>query len=77
MTEKKKIRRFPSGAVRSDDTGRERPDYISPYALKALGEHFAGNENDFGAVNYWKGIPENEVIPSAYRHLLDLQIAMW
>lgn len=77
MSDKKKIRRFPSGAVRSDDTGRERPDYISPYALKALGEHFANNKNDFGAINYWKGIPEEKIIPSLYRHFLDLQIAMY
>ena len=72
----KKIRRFPSGAVRSDDTGRERPDFISPYAEKAIGEHFAGNTNDFGAINYWKGIPEVEVVASVKRHLLDLQIAL-
>lgn len=72
----KQIRRFPSGAVRSDDRGRERPDFISPYALKALGEHFAGNANEFEAVNYWKGIPEKDVLPSIFRHFLDLQIAI-
>ena len=77
MKDKKKIRRFPSGAVRSDDTGRIRPDFISPYALKALGEHFGGNENDFGAINYWKGIPEIDILPSVYRHFLDLQIAIY
>lgn len=72
----KKIRRFPSGAVRSDNTGRERPDYISPYAIKAIGEHFANNKNDFGAINYFKGIPETAVLESVYRHYLDLQIAI-
>jgi len=72
-----KLRRFPSGAVRSDDTGRERPDFISPYAEKAVGDHFAGNSNDFGAVNYWKGIPEVEVLASIKRHFLDLQIAIY
>lgn len=71
-----KIRRFPSGAVRSDNTGRIRPDYISPYALKAIGEHFAGNSNDFGATNYWKGIPEKDVLESVFRHFLDLQISL-
>lgn len=76
MSEKKFIRRFPSGSVRSDNTGRERPDFISPYAMKAIGEHFSGNENDFGATNYWKGIPEINVVESLYRHLLDLQIAL-
>lgn len=74
--DKKKIRRFPSNAVRSDDTGRERPDFISPYAVKAIGEHFAGNSNDFGATNYWLGIPEIDVIASVARHFIDLQIAL-
>ena len=74
--ESKKIRRFPSGAVRSDNTGRERPDYISPYSIKAIGEHFANNKNDFGAINYFKGIPETAVLESVYRHYLDLQIAI-
>lgn len=70
------IRRFPSGAVRSDDTGRERPDYISPYAIKAIGEHFAGNSNNFGATNYFLGIPEMDVIASLMRHTTDLHMAL-
>lgn len=72
----KKIRRFPSGAVRSDDTGREQPSYISPYAIKAIGEHFGANENDFGATNYFNGIPELEAIKSLMRHTTDLHIAL-
>lgn len=64
----KKIRRFPSGAVRSDDTGRPRPDWVSPLAIEALGEHLAGNANDFGATNYLKGIPVDECLASLMRH---------
>jgi len=64
----KKIRRFPSGAVRSDDTGRARPDWVSALAIEALGEHLAGNANDFGATNYLKGIPVDECLASLMRH---------
>ena len=64
----KKIRRFPSGAVRSDDTGRPRPDWVSALAIEALGEHLAGNANDFGATNYLKGIPVEECLASLMRH---------
>lgn len=69
----KYIRRFPSGAVRSDDRGRIRPDYISPYALEAIAEHFTGNKNDFGATNYFNGIRPHDCNPSISRHYLDLQ----
>jgi hypothetical protein len=71
-----KIRRFPSGAVRSDDTGRIRPDYLSPYALKYIAECFSNNSNDFGATNYFKGIKPQDIMPSISRHYLDLHEAM-
>jgi hypothetical protein len=66
------MRRFPSGAVRSDDTGRIRPDYISPYALEEIAMHFTGAKNDFGATNYFKGIKPEDVLASIQRHSLDL-----
>lgn len=69
----KKIRRFPSGAVRSDDTGRIRPDYLSPYALSEIAEHFTIAKNDFGPTNYFKGIKPEEVLPSVMRHMLEIQ----
>jgi hypothetical protein len=72
----KYIRRFPSGAVRSDNRGRERPDYISPYAEKAIGEYFAGNESDFGATNYFLGIPQSSILESLKRHFLDYHISV-
>jgi len=64
----KKIRRFPSGAVRSDDTGRARPDWVSVWALEAIGQHLANNSNDFGATNYLLGIPIEECLASLMRH---------
>lgn len=75
IKEEKFIRRFPSGAVRSDDRGRVRPDFLSPYALREVALHFTGNENDFGATNYFFGIKPGDVNPSISRHYLDLQEA--
>jgi hypothetical protein len=71
-----KIRRFPSGAVRSDDTGRIRPDYLSPYAIKYIADCFSQNSNDFGATNYFKGIKPEDIFPSLARHYLDLHEAL-
>lgn len=68
----KKIRRFPSGAVRSDDTGRIRPDYISPYAIDEIAAHFTTAKNDFGPTNYFLGIKPAEVLPSVMRHVLEI-----
>ena len=70
---KKKIRRFASGAVRSDDTGRIRPDYLSPYGLAEIAEHFTVAKNDFGPTNYFKGIHPSEILPSVMRHMLEFQ----
>jgi hypothetical protein len=67
-----KIRRFKSGAIRSSDEGRIRPDYISPYAIEEIAQHFTEAKNDFGATNYFKGIKPEDVLASIGRHYLDL-----
>lgn len=69
----KKIRRFPSGSVRSDDTGRIRPDYLSPYGLSEIAEHFTTAKNDFGPTNYFLGIEPSDILPSVMRHMLEFQ----
>ena len=73
---KKQIRRFPSGAVRSDDRGRVRPDFVSPYAIHEIALHFTVAENDFGATNYYKGIKPEDILPSMGRHYLEFQEAV-
>ena len=72
----KQIRRFPSGAVRSDDRGRDRPDFVSPYAIHEIALHFTVAENDFGATNYYKGIKPEDILPSMGRHYLEFQEAV-
>jgi hypothetical protein len=66
------IRTFPSGAIRSSDKGRPRPDWISAWALEALGQHLADNaalfEGNGDGENYLLGIPPNECLASLMRH---------
>lgn len=66
----KDLRRFPSGAVRSNDAGRMDPTLISPYALEALALHLTNNKNLFDKKNYWLGIPEEECMKSLQRHYI-------
>lgn len=70
----RKIRRFPTGAIRSDNTGRERFDFISPLALKELAQFLSTTENAFAQVNYFLGIPEEACVESALRHINDFRI---
>lgn len=69
------IRLFPSGAIRSDNRGRERYDWISPLALKELAEYLANTENSFSQVNYYKGLPTEACVESLMRHLNDFRIS--
>jgi len=70
---KKKIRRFPTGAVRSNDAGRPDPTLISPYAMEELAMHLTENTNEFDPQNYWLGIPEEECLKSMLRHYISYQ----
>lgn len=68
------IRLFPSGAIRSDNRGRERYDWISPLALKELAQYLSVTENSFASDNYYKGIPPEACVESMMRHLNDFRI---
>lgn len=74
------VRRFKSGAIRSDDRGRENPAYISPYALKFLAQHFSKNASFFNgedsAKNYMKGIEPVDIEGSLARHFVEFGFAM-
>lgn len=72
----KLIRRFPSGAVRSNSIGRVRPDWISPYFAEEVSKVLIDNENDFGGSNYLLGIPELACLESLIRHVGELQEAL-
>ena len=68
------IRLFPSGAIRSDNRGRERYDWISPLALKELAQYLSTTENSFASDNYYKGITTEACVESMMRHLNDYRI---
>ena len=72
----KLIRRFTTGAVRSDSTGRIRPDWISPYFAQEVSKVLIDNENDFGGNNYLLGIPVLACLESLMRHTGELQEAL-
>lgn len=74
LTNELKIRRFPTGAIRSDNRGRERFDFISPLALKELAQFLATTENSFAQTNYFLGIPEEACLESLLRHINDFRI---
>lgn len=75
-TPSKMIRRFKSGAVRGDNTGRVRPDWISPYAIDEISKVLIENANDFGACNYFLGIEETACLESMVRHVEELKEAI-
>lgn len=74
--EPKMIRRFTTGAVRSNSAGRPRPDWVSPYAVEEISKVLVDNANDFGGANYLLGIPELECLESLMRHTGELQEAL-
>ena len=61
-------------AIRSDNTGRERYDFISPLALKELAQFLATTENSFVQTNYYLGINEDACMESLLRHANDFRI---
>lgn len=73
----KKIRTFPSGAVRSDNTGRCRPDMVSPYGIEEISMVLIENQNYFGALNYLKGLPEDVCLESLCRHVEEAKEALY
>lgn len=74
QTEERKVRVFETLAIRSDNTGRERYDFISPLALKELAQFLATTENSFVQTNYYLGINEDACMESLLRHANDFRI---
>lgn len=62
---------YPSGALRSDRTGRGRYDLISPYGLKRLAVQYEEGAVQKGARNWEQGFPISRALCSAIGHLYD------
>ena len=64
------IRKFPSGAIRSDDAESARFDLISPIALLRLAQTYNEGALKYPAHNYLKGIPASDLMNHALRHIM-------
>jgi hypothetical protein len=60
---------FDTGAKRDTHTGKSRPDLISPFAVKRLGDRLAKGAEHYGERNWEKGMPVSRTIASLERHL--------
>lgn len=76
MSESKKIRQFKSGAVRSDNSGRPKPHWVSPYGIEEISMVLVENANDFGSLNYLLGIDEEACLESLDRHVQEAKEAL-
>lgn len=63
---------YPSGAQRSDRTGKGRYDLVSPHGLRRLAiQYEEGSEHHGDERNWEKGFPISRAICSAIGHLVD------
>ena len=71
------IRTFDSGATRDADTGKfDYEGYLSPLVMERFGEYMTkhriqSNGTVRASDNWQKGIPADQYIKSAWRHLID------
>jgi hypothetical protein len=64
-----KLRKFKSGATRSEDAEEERYDLISPFAMKRLAVIMAEGAKTHGNANWEKGVPLDATLNHLERHL--------
>ena len=64
-----KLRKFKSGATRSEDADGERYDLISPFAMKRLAMIMAEGAKTHGNANFEKGVPLDATLNHLERHL--------
>lgn len=62
-------RSFDTGAVRDVDAGKPRYDLIPPHALRRVADLYARGASKYGENNWQKGIPTQQMLASAMRHL--------
>lgn len=62
-------RSFGTGAVRDVDDGKPRYDLIPPHALWRVAMLYTRGAVKYGENNWHKGIPTQQMLASAMRHL--------
>lgn len=63
------MRVWKTGARRASDENKPRYDLIPARALRRVAHHFALGAALYGADNWQKGIPRQQVLASAMRHV--------
>lgn len=63
-------RTFETGAQRHAANGKGRCDLLPVSALLAVSKHYEKGAERFGANNWMKGMPQNVLVDSGLRHLL-------
>jgi hypothetical protein len=61
--------KFDTGAVRSADAKAVRYDLITPIGLEAVARAYAEGSRKYGDYNWEKGMPANDMLNHAIRHL--------
>ena len=67
---------FETGAVRDTADDKPRPDLISPFAEKRLGEWLRLGAGKYEDRNWEKGMPISRCIASLQRHLVDYKMGL-
>lgn len=62
-------RSFKTGAVRDTDINKPRYDLIPPHALWRVAMLYARGAQKYGENNWQKGIPSQQMLASAMRHI--------
>lgn len=62
-------RSFKTGAVRDTDINKPRYDLIPPHALWRVAMLYARGAQKYGENNWQKGIPSQQMLASAMRHM--------
>lgn len=65
------MKKFKTGAVREDKTGKGRCDLLPMCALIRLSKHYEAGTEAHGERNWEKGIPMHSFLDSAIRHLFE------
>lgn len=64
---------FDSGAKRDTQDGKSRPDLISVFMRRRLGDVMAKGAEKYDERNWEKGMPSSRYLASAHRHILDFE----
>lgn len=65
---------FESGAHRDSDASKPRLDLLPLTALIRVSHHYAAGAKKYGDNNWRKGMPRQEFLKSAFRHLVYLML---